>query len=564
VFLSAIVTTALVFVFVRTLADPAAAWWCALLYAFQPFNVVNSTTMTNDVILSCLTFASLTLFLIADRGKPVALYAVAGGLMVAAFLVKIACVPVVLAMGLYSLVSLRRRPAVVLRRHAVFYATLLFGVFCVCLVYYFKKGDLLWQFKAEAFYYETYKPEWYKVGAIDYSALMWQYPRSLFGLSGHPSFTYLDHGFLFWLVVPAGAAVLLKRGYAPLKLLVALIAIVFAFFQFYPQYLSPRYLPLVRQERYLEMLLPAAVIVAGTGLYWLYRRHRIAAVAILCVLLADFVVEAARRYTEYDDTQQDVRKLARYAATTIARAGAGLAVDRPAGNALKFYLRSPLDVTTIAANQYMGLRHTYVAVGGARSFWWSRDEVVDVEPEARPPHWILTYEVSGRRLPWRPTNLRVYYVGDPPRDWETLFDIPKPSPAAASPIGLAEFAYPDGFTSKAIPLGTGRQIPDIHNAASLPAARLEWTGWLRADDAVYTFESRSDDGSWIDLNGKLLLDNGGTHPAKVARRTVRLARGWYAFRLRYEDTGGDRLLRVRIYKDHAPNPVPQAALFFSR
>jgi 4-amino-4-deoxy-L-arabinose transferase-like glycosyltransferase len=67
VVLSSIVTTALVFVFVRKLIDPAAAWWCALLYAFQPFDVVNSTTMTNDVILSCLTFAALGVFLVADR-----------------------------------------------------------------------------------------------------------------------------------------------------------------------------------------------------------------------------------------------------------------------------------------------------------------------------------------------------------------------------------------------------------------------------------------------------------------------------------------------------------------
>jgi 4-amino-4-deoxy-L-arabinose transferase-like glycosyltransferase len=564
VFLSAIVATALVFLFVRRLVDPAAAWWCALLYACQPFNVVNSTTMTNDVILACLTFASLTMFLVADRGGRVALFAGAGVLMVAAFLVKITCLPVVVAIGFYSLISLRARPADVLRRHSVFYATLLTGILCVCLVYYFKKGDLLWQFKAEAFYYETYQPDWYKAGAIDYAALMWQYPRSLFGLSGPPGFTYLHHGFLFWLVVPAAVAVLMRRGYVPLKVLVALIVIVFAFFEFYPQYLSPRYLPLVRQERYLEMLLPAAVIVGGTALYWLYRRQPIAAVAILGVLLADFVVEAGRRYTEYDDSQEDLRALARYAGTTIAATGAGLALDRPAANALKFYLRSPLRVTEVGPNQHMGLRRTYVAVGGARSFWWSRDEVLDVEAGVRPPHWILTYEVPGRPFPWRPSNLRVYYIGDAPMEWEALFDAPRAVTPAASPPGLTESAYPDGFDAKPVVLGTEKQIPDIDNALPVTASRLEWTGWLRADDAVYTFESRSDDGSWIELNGKLLLDNGGTHPAKVARRTVRLARGWYAFRLRYEDTGGDRFLRVRVYKDHGPDPVPQTALFFSR
>ena len=79
---------------------------------------------------------------------------------------------------------------------------------------------------------------------------------------------------------------------------------------------------------------------------------------------------------------------------------------------------------------------------------------------------------------------------------------------------------------------------------------------------MYTFESTSDDGSWIYLNERPLLDNGGTHPAKTARRTVRLSRGWYGFRLQYEDTGGDRLLRLRLSKNHLPLAVHAGDVFF--
>jgi hypothetical protein len=86
---------------------------------------------------------------------------------------------------------------------------------------------------------------------------------------------------------------------------------------------------------------------------------------------------------------------------------------------------------------------------------------------------------------------------------------------------------------------------------------------MRTDDGVYSFEVNSDDGSWIELNDKLVLDNGGTHPARLTRRTVRLGKGWYRFRLRYEDTGGDRLLHLRVYKNYLPAPVPQSTLFFS-
>ena len=103
VLLASMVTTALVFVFVRRFVDAAAAWWCALIYACEPFSVVNSTTMTNDVILACLTFGGLTVFLAADRSahapKRVRLFAAAGLLMLAAFLVKITFLPVLLAIG---------------------------------------------------------------------------------------------------------------------------------------------------------------------------------------------------------------------------------------------------------------------------------------------------------------------------------------------------------------------------------------------------------------------------------------------------------------------------------
>ena len=436
-------TTALVFLFVRKLIDPKAAWWCALLFAFEPFNVVNSTTMTNDVILACLTFAALGVFLIADRSADDRIarrrFAAAAVLLLAAFLVKITFLPVLCVMAGYSLIALWRSPGAVLPRHAAFYGTLLVGLMAVCLTYYALKGDLFWQFKSEAFYYQTYKPDWYLAGTIDYPALMWQYPRSLFGVSGYPDYAYREHGFLFWWVLPASVVVMLSRGNDILKLLTALAVVVFAFFQFYPQYLSPHYLPLVRQERYLEMLVPAAVILAGTTLWWLHRRHRVLAYAILVFLLADFVVQAARRSTLYDDSQEDVRQLAAYAASTVPAAGSRLAVDRPAQNALSFYLHGRgVIVEHVAAKGHRDVQQAYVAVGGARSFWWSRDEVLDVAPEEVPPHWILTYEVATRKRPWRPSNLRVYYVGEPPADWYPLFE------AGQLHAAVWRHAWPDG------------------------------------------------------------------------------------------------------------------------
>ena len=51
VIVASIATIAIIYAFVRRLVDPAAAWWCALLFACQPFNVVNSTTARTNTFL---------------------------------------------------------------------------------------------------------------------------------------------------------------------------------------------------------------------------------------------------------------------------------------------------------------------------------------------------------------------------------------------------------------------------------------------------------------------------------------------------------------------------------
>src|SRR3982751_6292607 len=54
------------------------------------------------------------------------------------------------------------------------------------------------------------------------------------------------------------------------------------------------------------------------------------------------------------------------------------------------------------------------------------------------------------------------------------------------------------------------------DSASLPQQEfsVEWSGWLRIDrDGQYTFSTRSDDGSTIEIDGRVVVDNGGVHEA---------------------------------------------------
>jgi hypothetical protein len=415
VLLASLATTAVVYACVWRLIDPRAAWWCAILFAFEPFNIVNSTTMTNDVVLASLVFASITVFLIGDRQASAASalgwHALAGLVMVAAFLVKITILPALAALGVYTSIAWGTRGWTVGARHAAFYLTFAAGLAAICLAYYLKTGDPLWQFRSELAYYDAYKPDWYLAGQIDYAHLMWQYPRSLWGSSGYETYLYLDHGPLFWVFLPAAVYAVARHWQnTAVRMVLMFWLIVLLFFEFYPQYLSP-YLPLVRQERYLEMLIPATVIVVGIALAALFRRRPAIALAVLMLVLVDSVIEASRRSFLINDSQNDVRALARYAESTIQRTGKRLGVDVPARNSLLFYLREvPVPLVALEAKDVPAFSDGYLAVGGSRSFWWSKDLALTLAADQVPPSWVTTLEVPGKAMPWRPSPLRVYYV----------------------------------------------------------------------------------------------------------------------------------------------------------
>src|SRR5262249_23246274 len=154
----------------------------------------------------------------------------------------------------------------------------------------------------------------------------------------------------------------------------------------------------------------------------------------------------------------DMRTLARYAATTVARTGRRLIVDLPARNAMTFYLRDvPIETAQFQSVMDSDLRQCYVAVGGARSFWWSRSEIADVDSATVPPHWILTYEAPGRPRPWRLSTLRVYYVSEPAKDWYALLDSPVANHLEGMAPGLTRNSFAGGFEEQ--PLAVDRNQP---------------------------------------------------------------------------------------------------------
>ena len=84
-----------------------------------------------------------------------------------------------------------------------------------------------------------------------------------------------------------------------------------------------------------------------------------------------------------------------------------------------------------------------------------------------------------------------------------------------------------------------------------PTARLEadfiveWKGYLRIDvDGSYNFATFSDDGAWLWIDEKLVVDNGQQHAPTLRTARVSLKKGLHRLRVRYYQTRGGRLLQA--------------------
>ena len=93
---------------------------------------------------------------------------------------------------------------------------------------------------------------------------------------------------------------------------------------------------------------------------------------------------------------------------------------------------------------------------------------------------------------------------------------------------------------------------------------VEWSGWLRTDrDGEYTFYTTSDDGSTIEIDGHLVVDNGGIHHAVLRAGTLATTRGLHQIRVRFlQGTGGYEFRAAWTPPgDKNPSALPVQQLF---
>lgn len=106
--------------------------------------------------------------------------------------------------------------------------------------------------------------------------------------------------------------------------------------------------------------------------------------------------------------------------------------------------------------------------------------------------------------------------------------------------------------------------PSIRSARQADHFAFIFEGYINVpEDGVYTFQTRSDDGSVLYIDNDLVVNNDGSHAAIPATGMVALKKGFHAYKLMYfEDYEGEDLSWAwKLPSSTQFNPIPISALY---
>jgi len=185
----------------------------------------------------------------------------------------------------------------------------------------------------------------------------------------------------------------------------------------------------------------------------------------------------------------------------------------------------------------------------------------------------IDYELAlWERSPGETLTLDFERNGKPQSRQFTLKTLPLAKPAAETGLepGLSFQVYQGVWTTlpkfaDLQPSATGvAQQPSLPAVPAQPGGfGLVFTGLVKVPaDGLYMFYTRSDDGSRLYLDDRLVVDNDGLHAARDGAGVVRLAAGLHSLTLAYFEASGDKLLELSYEGPGLTRqPIPSGAFF---
>lgn len=109
---------------------------------------------------------------------------------------------------------------------------------------------------------------------------------------------------------------------------------------------------------------------------------------------------------------------------------------------------------------------------------------------------------------------------------------------------------------------TTRSLTPLPRSLSGRPFSVRWNGFLHVDrPGRYVFQLVSDDGAWLEIDGRLVIDNGGDHGPVLQEQTIELTPGLHAVDVRFfQNLGGWRLDLLWAAEGQRPEPLDSPSL----
>lgn len=105
-----------------------------------------------------------------------------------------------------------------------------------------------------------------------------------------------------------------------------------------------------------------------------------------------------------------------------------------------------------------------------------------------------------------------------------------------------------------------------HDLTSTESYSVKWSGWIMIEQTgTYRFATNSDDGSYLSLDNRLIIDNGGMHGLQRLSTEIFLEQGIYPIEVLYLQAGGYSVIQTRwAPPNKIETQIPAEVLFQTR
>ncbi len=409
--LMSLVSIVVVFLLGRHLFGRTAGLTAALLVATCPFDAVFASSMTIDVITSCLTAITVLAFLMAREASGARYFAYAllgAAATLVAYMIKEPALYVLPCLGALTLTRSRDRGVVL--HDLVFYGVVGAGVAATFAADYWAMGDALNRFHVQL------PQSGSATGPVSETLL--QYPRWVWLRSPEGTMPF---GYLFYALVPAVLYVVARgpaRAHVPLLWLLVLVLLL-EFFpkQLHPLTLSPRY------PRYAHAWIAPASLVVAVALEGVRRWRPGAFWVCIAVLATSGLLEARTLHHVWAGPLSDRNEAASFLAALPPKP---VYSDFWLTGRYAFVMQyaptlwtpwelehKSLQVDVIEKDDFATLwtiPKGYVVTGGSRGAGIGMYSVLNLKGNAPPPTWRLLKEIARPLGALRLEPLRIWEV----------------------------------------------------------------------------------------------------------------------------------------------------------